>query len=102
MYGKPLRGTEDTYDRTVHFLSRLGQSTKCLLSLERTVCFTTKTNEVAYAVTIAPRGQASARHLLAWSRGHWGVESNHWIRDISGSEDICRVRTGKAPQVLAA
>jgi len=71
--------------------------------LERTVRTHAKeTNEVVYAITSAPRPQASARELLAWSRGHWGIESHHWIRDVVFGEDGCRVKTGKAPQVLAA
>lgn len=71
--------------------------------LERTVRANGKeTNEVIYAITSAPRVQANASQLLAWSRGHWGIESHHWIRDVAWGEDDCRVRKGKAPQVLAA
>jgi len=55
-----------------------------------------------YAITSVPRCQANAQNLLAWSRGHWGIESHHWIRDVVWGEDGCRVRTGNAPQVLAA
>lgn len=61
-----------------------------------------ETHEVAYAITSAPRRQASASELLAWSRGHWGIESHHWIRDVVFGEDGCRIKKGKAPQVLAA
>lgn len=61
-----------------------------------------ETSEVAYAITSVPRSQANAGNLLAWSRGHWGIESHHWIRDVVWGEDGCRVRTGNAPQVLAA
>jgi predicted transposase YbfD/YdcC len=71
--------------------------------LERTVRSKgQETHEVAYAITSAPRPQASASELLAWSRGHWGIESHHWIRDVVFGEDGCRVKKGNAPQVLAA
>jgi predicted transposase YbfD/YdcC len=26
----------------------------------------------------------------------------HWVRDVSLGEDACRVRTGEAPEILAA
>ena len=37
------------------------------------------------------------------SRGYWGIENRvHWVRDVTFDEDRCQVRTGAAPQVLAA
>jgi hypothetical protein len=60
-----------------------------------------ETREVVYAITSAPREQASAEHLLTWARGHWEIESHHWIRDLVFGEDQYRVRRGKAPHVLA-
>ncbi len=36
-------------------------------------------------------------------RRHWAIENRrHWPRDVVLGEDACRVRTGHAPQVLAA
>ena len=41
--------------------------------------------------------------LLELVRGHWAIENRlHWVRDVTLGEDGCRVRTGGAPQVLAA
>ncbi len=41
--------------------------------------------------------------LLALVRGHWAIENRlHYVRDVTLGEDGCRVRTGGAPQVLAA
>lgn len=55
------------------------------------------------AVTSLGPAAASARRLLAIARGHWEIENRlHWVRDVSLGEDACRVRTGSAPQVLAA
>jgi predicted transposase YbfD/YdcC len=59
--------------------------------------------EVAYAITSAPRDQADAATLLSWWRGHWGIENrSHYVRDVTMGEDASRVKTGSAPQVLAA
>jgi hypothetical protein len=61
------------------------------------------TREVAYAVTSLPPDAASPQRLLALWRGHWGIENRvHWVRDVTFDEDRCQVRTGAAPQVLAA
>ena len=61
------------------------------------------TTEIAYAITSAPRSLAGAQHLLAWWRGHWGVENrSHYVRDVTLQEDNCRIRGGHAPQNLAA
>jgi hypothetical protein len=35
-------------------------------------------------------------------RGHWQIESRHWVRDVTFGEDRSRLRSGAAPQVLAA
>lgn len=41
--------------------------------------------------------------LLTVARGHWGIENRlHYVRDVTFGEDASRVRTGAAPQVLAA
>jgi hypothetical protein len=62
-----------------------------------------ETVQVDYAITSVPRSQADAGQLLAWARGHWGIENRlHWVRDMTFGEDACRIRTAGAPQVLAA
>jgi hypothetical protein len=59
--------------------------------------------ESVCAITSLGRDRASARRLLSLARGHWEIENRlHWVRDLSLGEDACRVRTGEAPQVLAA
>lgn len=58
--------------------------------------------EVAYAVTSLGPRVGPARLLAVW-RGHWGIENRlHYVRDVTFGEDACRVRSGAAPQVLAA
>ena len=59
--------------------------------------------ETSYAITSLPPRCAGPRRLLAIGRGHWGIENRlHWVRDVTFDEDRCQVRTGAAPQVLAA
>lgn len=72
--------------------------------IERTVqekgCVTT---EVAYAITSLNAERASAAELLAYNRGHWGIENRlHWVRDVSLGEDACRANVQNCPQNLAA
>ena len=62
-----------------------------------------ETLESACAITSLLPAQAIAEELLALWRGHWGIETRlHDVRDVTLGEDACRVRTGAAPQALAA
>ena len=59
--------------------------------------------EVAYAVTSRSPADASPQRLLALWPGHWGIENRvHWVRDVAFDEDRSQVRTGSAPQIMAA
>ena len=60
------------------------------------------TVEVAYAITSLTHQQADATNLLSFNRGHWGIESLHWIRDVTLGEDACREKRGHAGHNLAA
>ena len=47
--------------------------------------------------------RADAARLLEIWRGQWGIENRvHWVRDVVFGEDLSQVRTGSAPQLLAA
>ena len=60
-------------------------------------------HEVAYAITSVPRDLADAADLLAYNRGHWGIENrSHYIRDVTFGEDASQIEKGYAPQVLAS
>ena len=62
-----------------------------------------KTMEVVYGITSLSREQANAATLLGLLRSHWLIENElHYVRDVTLGEDACRVRSGNAPQVLAA
>jgi hypothetical protein len=59
--------------------------------------------EVSYAITSLPPRRASAAVLLRLLRGHWGIENGaHWVRDVTFDEDRCQIRSGAAPQAVAA
>jgi hypothetical protein len=54
--------------------------------------------EVVYLVTSLPAREAGPERLLALNRAHWGIENRlHYVRDVSMSEDRCRVRAGARP-----
>ena len=62
-----------------------------------------ETVERAYAITSLTPERADAARLLNIWRGHWGIENRlHWVRDVVFGEDQSQVRTGPAPQLLAA
>jgi len=57
--------------------------------------------ETRFYVTDLTKAEASVDHLLRLVRGHWAIESLHWIRDNTFDEDRSQVRTGTLPRVLA-
>ena len=58
---------------------------------------------VVYGLTSLSPKKASPQRLLELNRGHWGIENRlHWRRDVTLGEDHSQVRSGCAPQVLAA
>lgn len=59
--------------------------------------------ETVYGITSLSVSEASASRLLSLVRGHWTIENrSHYVRDVTFGEDVCRVRSGGAGQVLAA
>lgn len=46
-----------------------------------------------------PKVKMLSRHI----RGHWGIENRqHWILDVTFSEDKSRIRKGSSPEISAA
>src|SRR5437016_61591 len=61
------------------------------------------TQKVVYLITDLTPIQASPRRLLDLARGHWSIENGlHSVRDVSFGEDRSRLRSGSAPQIMAA
>jgi len=61
------------------------------------------TVQTVYLITSLTHRQATLEQLADFARGQWTIDNGlHWVRDVTQSEDRCRVRTGSAPQNLAA
>ena len=59
--------------------------------------------EVVHLICSLPMTDAQPELVASWARGHWAIENRlHWIRDVVFDEDRHRLRTGNAPQVMAA
>jgi predicted transposase YbfD/YdcC len=59
----------------------------------------TTTLERVSLISSLSRAEASPAQLLAWNRGHWGIENQvHWILDIAFREDESRVRKDHGPE----
>jgi predicted transposase YbfD/YdcC len=57
---------------------------------------------VQHAISSVSTPRADAALLLNRWRAHWGIESLHWVRDVTFGEDKCQVKKAHAPQNLAA
>ena len=54
--------------------------------------------EIALGVTSRMPHEASPQRLLAINRGHWAIESVHYLIDWNYDEDRSRIRTGFGPE----
>jgi predicted transposase YbfD/YdcC len=57
-----------------------------------------RTHEIALGITSRTPQQASPQRVLALNRGHWAIESLHYIIDWNYDEDRGRIRTGFGPE----
>lgn len=85
------------------YLDWPGVQQVCRIDRERTIRGRRET-ETAYYITSLSRRQAGPEDLLRLARDHWGAIENglHWVRDEVLREDRSTIRTGDAPQNLAA
>jgi predicted transposase YbfD/YdcC len=58
--------------------------------------------EVVFLVTSRAPARADHAQVQAWIRGHWSIESRHYVRDVTFGEDRSRLRHGHTPQIMAA
>jgi len=54
--------------------------------------------ETALGITSRTLEEASPKRVLAVNRGHWGIESVHYIIDWNYDEDRSQIRTGFGPE----
>ena len=54
--------------------------------------------DIALGITSRPPQQASPKRILEVNRGHWAIESVHYIIDWNYDEDRSRIRTGFGPE----
>lgn len=63
----------------------------------------TKAVSIEYLITSLDRQRVTLNQVEQVRRGHWTIENvTHYPRDVSFGEDRCQVRSGNAPQSLAA
>jgi predicted transposase YbfD/YdcC len=55
-------------------------------------------HDIALGVTSRTPQQASPQRVLAVNRGHWAIESVHYLIDWNYDEDRSRIRTGFGPE----
>jgi len=55
--------------------------------------------DTRYFISSAPR---DIERMAAAARGHWGVESMHWLLDVEFKDDLSRYRTGHGAKNMAA
>jgi predicted transposase YbfD/YdcC len=54
--------------------------------------------DTAYGITSRSPEQADPKRVLKVNRGHWSIESFHFIIDWNYDEDRSRIRTGYGPE----
>ncbi len=57
--------------------------------------------EVVHGITSLNATRAAAADLARLTRGQWGIESVHWLRDTAYAEDQNTGYAGNGPQVMA-
>jgi predicted transposase YbfD/YdcC len=57
-----------------------------------------QSHEIIYGITSTSAQQTDAEQVLCDNRGHWCVESCHYIIDWNYDEDRSRIRTGYGPE----
>src|SRR5919199_1682430 len=55
-----------------------------------------------FLLTTLPPPRAAPARLLLFARGHWSMESRHFVRDVTFGEDRSSLRSRDAPQIMAA
>lgn len=54
--------------------------------------------DVVYGITCVPASHATPQQILRDNRGHWSIESCHYIIDWNYDEDRSQIRSGFGPE----
>ena len=54
--------------------------------------------EIVYGITSVPASHAAPEQILRDNRGHWSIESCHYIIDWNYDEDCNQIRSGFGPE----
>jgi predicted transposase YbfD/YdcC len=57
--------------------------------------------EIVHGVTTLDASRGTPAILAGLTRGQWGIESVHWLRDTAWAEDASTGYAGNGPQVMA-
>jgi hypothetical protein len=57
---------------------------------------------IHYGVTSLPATIAIPERVLKLKRGHWGIESLHYVKDVTMREDQSTVHKDNGPKIMAA
>lgn len=60
------------------------------------------TEDIEIVICSRPQETLDSAQLQGARRGHWGIESIHYIRDGSFGEDLSTIRTGEGPRNMAS
>jgi predicted transposase YbfD/YdcC len=60
-----------------------------------------ETHEVTYGQASHSPLSANAEQVLKFNRGHWGVESHHYLLAWNWNEDRCTISKGHGPENIA-
>ncbi|MGP0024524.1 MAG: ISAs1 family transposase [Streptosporangiaceae bacterium] len=62
---------------------------------------TATAKEIVHGITSLDPARGTPAALARLTRGHWGIESLHWLRDTTYAEDGNTGYSGNGPQVMA-
>jgi predicted transposase YbfD/YdcC len=69
-----------------------------LMVQDRTEHADRSTFDTRFYISSAPR---DIERLASGARGHWGIESMHWLLDVEFAEDLSRYRAGHGAKNMA-
>lgn len=76
------------------------EALKCIVMVESFRAIKGKAISLEYRYYISSK-ELSAEQALSATREHWGIESMHWVLDVSMNEDTCQIYKNNGAENLA-